>query len=72
MCFERFTPVRGVWREYVVFNADGSENYEKSESTTDDLTHAAPPKTMKCADCGKRHQNPKAPNSNFTQPSCDK
>ena len=62
-CFERVTPIRGTWREYVVFNDDGTENADKSESTTDDLIHGNPPKTMKCAECGKRRSNPDAPNS---------
>jgi len=56
--FERVTPVHGVWREYVVFNEDGTEDFENSESTTDDLRHGKPPKTMKCGECGKKHRNP--------------
>ena len=61
--FERLTPMRGLWREYVAYNDDGTENQEKSEATTDDLIHGKPPKTMRCAQCGKRRPNPEvAPN----------
>lgn len=66
LSFVRVTPVRGTWREYVVFNDDGSENFEQSESTTDDLIHGKLPKTMKCGQCGKRKQNPDIPNAKLS------
>lgn len=68
-CFERVTPIRGAWREYVVFDDDGAENVDKSESTTDDLIQGKAPKTMRCAECGKRRRNPDTPNEK--SPSVD-
>lgn len=54
-CFVRTTPMRGVWTEFVTFDADGSH---ASESSTDDLRSVKTPKTMRCDTCGKRHRNP--------------
>lgn len=61
--FVRVTPIRGFWREHVRFNDDGSEDFDNSESTTDDIVHGTPPKTMWCANCGKHHANPDAAHS---------
>jgi hypothetical protein len=53
------TPVRGVWREYVTFDEAGCVDPYHSESTTDDLVLGGAPKTMRCAECRKRHPNAK-------------
>lgn len=47
-----------MWVEYVKFNDDGSEDCEANEATTDYVVMGTPPKTMRCAECGKRRANP--------------
>jgi hypothetical protein len=58
LAFERATPVRGLWREYIVFNDDGTVNGDLTEGSTDDLLYGNQPKTIKCSECGKRSANP--------------
>jgi hypothetical protein len=70
--FVRTTAVRGVWREWVVYDDDGTENHEKSESTTDGIIYGAQPKTITCANCGKRRPNPSAPNGKLCEPQSGK
>lgn len=60
--FHRDIPVKGVWREFLRLNAAGELDIE--ESTTDNITYLKDPKTITCANCGKRirvHLAPKSP-----------
>ena len=51
--FYESTQVRGYWKS--ILNGKG----EVVESNLDDLKHAATPKTVICAECGKRNKNPR-------------
>lgn len=53
--FVKLTPCRGAWREHIEFGPDGTDI---KEGFTDDLIYGAEPKTVRCADCKKRHPNP--------------
>ena len=45
----------GAWKQIVDFE---SGKREVVETNIDDLRYLKEPKTMFCADCGKKHRNP--------------
>jgi len=56
--FERHTRAVGVWQEEIAYHEDGTINHEECSSSTDGLLYGTPPKTIRCAECGKRYPNP--------------
>jgi predicted RNA-binding Zn-ribbon protein involved in translation (DUF1610 family) len=53
--FYRSYQVHGQWTELTVIDENG---FRVEESYTDNIKYGKEPKTIKCADCGKRVPNP--------------